>query len=457
MPNYNDMKKAIDLIRDRRNHYLTAEAYYEGTQSEIFTNPSWYRLLSVNGNDFRFNFARTVVDSVLNRLEIANITANTEEANQKIQDIWQMNDLQIDADEIHRRALVFGDAYSIVWTDINGNITVDYNSPLTTVMIYDDENPRLKKFAAKLWQTEDPNDYTKKIARLNMYYPDRIEKFEMSGEIENVVSVTGFRLLDIVENPWGEVPVFHFRTTKQYGRPEHADAYGPQDAINKLIVTHMNTVDYQGAPQRYALSGSGNSAEFEDFNEEGTDAENLGMLKNGPGELWYLKGVSKVGEFSPADHKVFTEPVRDFVRSMASITNTPLHYFERTGSVPSGESLRTAESPLLKKVEDRQITFGSTWADLFRFILKIDNEQEPNVQVDWAAVESMDSLDAWEVAVKKRIVGVSLEQVLIEMGYDIEVARAIAATENSIATISQNTNTNNVLMEATGGNIGNTE
>lgn len=457
MPNYNDMKKAIDLIRDRRNHYLTAEAYYEGTQSEIFTNPSWYRLLSVNGNDFRFNFARTVVDSVLNRLEIANITANTEEANQKIQDIWQMNDLQIDADEIHRRALVFGDAYSIVWTDINGNITVDYNSPLTTVMIYDDENPRLKKFAAKLWQTEDPNDYTKKIARLNMYYPDRIEKFEMSGEIENVVSVTGFRLLNIVENPWGEVPVFHFRTTKQYGRPEHADAYGPQDAINKLIVTHMNTVDYQGAPQRYALSGSGNSAEFEDFNEEGTDAENLGMLKNGPGELWYLKGVSKVGEFSPADHKVFTEPVRDFVRSMASITNTPLHYFERTGSVPSGESLRTAESPLLKKVEDRQITFGSTWADLFRFILKIDNEQEPNVQVDWAAVESMDSLDAWEVAVKKRIVGVSLEQVLIEMGYDIEVARAIAATENSIATISQNTNTNNVLMEATGGNIGNTE
>jgi hypothetical protein len=455
MPNYNDMKKALDMIRDKRNFYLTAEAYYEGTQTEVFTNPSWYRLLSVNGNDFRFNFSRTVVDSVLNRLEIANITANTEAASQKISDIWQMNDLQIDADEIHRRTLVFGSAYAIVWTDINGEITVDYNSPLTTVMIYDDENPRLKKFAAKLWQTEDPNDYTKKIARLNMYYPDRIEKYQMSGEIENVVSVTGFVLVDTVENPWGEVPVFHFRTTKPYGRPEHIDAYGPQDAINKLVVTHMNTVDYQGAPQRYALSGGGNSAEFEDFNEDGTEAENLGMLKNGPGELWYLKGVSKVGEFAPADHKVFTEPVRDFVRSMASITNTPLHYFERTGSVPSGESLRTAEAPLLKKVEDRQISFGSTWADMFRFILKIDNEQEPDVQVDWKAVESMDSLDAWEVAVKKRIVGVSLEQVLVEMGYNINLAREIAATENSIATISQNTNTNNVLMESTGGNVGN--
>jgi hypothetical protein len=455
MPNYNDMKKAIDLIRDRRNHYLTAEAYYEGSVSEVFTNAKWYKLLTANRTDFRFNFARTVVDSVLNRLEINNITALTDAANRKINDIWEMNDLQIDADEIHRRALVYGDCYSIVWTDVNGNITVDYNSPLTTIMIYDDENPRVKKFAAKLWQTEDPMDYTKKIARLNMYYPDRIEKFQMSGEIENVVSAGGFVLIDTIENPWGEIPVFHFRTTKQYGRPEHIDAFGPQDAINKLIITHMNTVDYQGAPQRYALSGNGNSAEFEDFDDNAAAADNLGSLKNGPGELWYLKGVSKVGEFSPADHKVFTEPVRDFVRSMASITNTPLHYFEKTGNVPSGEGLRTAEAPLLKKVEDRQITFGSTWADLFRFVLKIDNEAEPNVEIKWKAVESMDSLDAWEVAVKKRVVGVSLEQVLVEMGYDVEMAAQIAAAEERLTDLSQNTNTNNVMMQQTGGQIGN--
>lgn len=450
-----DIKKAIDTIVDRRNTYLTAETYYEGTNSEVFPNNRWYKLLGNAGSDFRFNFARTVVDSVLNRLEIANITANTDEANRQINDIWQMNDLQIDADEIHRRALVYGDCYAIVWTDVEGNITVDYNSPLTTVMIYDDERPRVKRFAAKLWQSEDPMDHTKKTSHLNMYYTDRIEKYTMPGEVVNIVSHSGFVLNEVIENPWGEVPVFHFRTSKQYGRPEHIDAYGPQDAINKLIVTHMTTVDYQGAPQRYALSGSGNSAEFEDFEDDAAVEDNIGRLKNGPGELWYLKGVDKVGEFSPADHKVFTEPVKDFVRSMASITCTPLHYFEKTGSIPSGESLRTAEAPLIAKVKDRQITFGSTWADMFRFILKIDNAAEPNVQVKWKDIESMDSLDAWEVAVKKRVVGVSLEQVLIEMGYDTEVAAAIAAVEDSLTNLSQNTNTNNVLMEATGGNIGN--
>ena len=450
-----DIKKAIDTIVDRRNTYLVAEEYYEGTNLEVFSNNRWLQVLGTVRNNFRFNFARTVVDSVLNRLEIANITANTEEANNKINDIWQMNDLQIDADEIHRRALVYGDCYAIVWTDINGNTTVDYNSPLTTVMIYDDENPRIKRFAAKLWQSEDPLDYTKKTSHLNMYYPDRIEKYTMPGEVINIVSANGFLPVSVVENPWGEVPVFHFRTSKQYGRPEHTDAYGPQDAINKLMTTHMVTVDYQGAPQRYALGGSGNSSEFEDFDETGTDEENIGRLKNGPGELWYLKGVDKVGEFAPADHKVFTEPIRDFVRSMASITSTPLHYFEKTGSIPSGESLRTAESPLIVKVKDRQITFGSTWADMFRFILKMENSTEPNVQVRWKDIESIDSLDAWEVAVKKRVVGVSLEQVLIEMGYDLKVAKQIAAAEESLTSLNQNTNTNNVIMEATGGQIGN--
>ncbi len=112
-----DIKKAIDTIIDRRNSYLTAEAYYEGTNSEVFPNNRWYKLLGGSPNDFRFNFARTVVDSVLNRLEIANITASTDEANKKISDIWQMNDLQIDADEIHRHALTYGDCYARVRAD----------------------------------------------------------------------------------------------------------------------------------------------------------------------------------------------------------------------------------------------------------------------------------------------------------------------------------------------------
>lgn len=447
-----DIQRSIQAIADRRNHYLLAESYYENVQPEVFSNQTWLKIFRQDLKRFRFNFAKTVVDAVLNRLEIANIQGSTEEATAQIKKIWENNELKIDANEIHRNALTYGDSYAVVWTDVNGEVTIDYNSPLTTILIYDEENPRIKKYGAKMWQVTDSEN--KVTTKLNMYYPDRIEKYAMFGEMDSVTSAGGFFPLEVVENPWGEVPIFHFRTMKQYGRPEHLDAYGPQDAINKMVGTHMVTVDYQGAPQRYALSSGGNSAEFEDFDETATDAENLGSLKNGPGELWYLKGVTKVGEFTPADHKLFTEPVREFVRSMASITNTPLHYFEKTGNVPSGEALRTAEAPLMKKVEDRQISFGNAWRDMFRFILGIEGIQS-SVEIKWKSVESMDSLDAWEVAVKKRVVGVSLDQILLEMGYDSEIAAKIVAEQQPLTNMSQNVNSNNVVMQQTGGISGN--
>lgn len=443
-----DIQVAIDRIAESRDYYWQASVYYEGDQREFFFNENWYRIFRFNPwKNFRFNYTRTVVDSVLNRLEIASILGTSDEANAAINKIWEDNDLVIDSDEIHRRALVYGDSYAIAWTNERGEVQVDYNSPLTTVVVYDNENPRLKRFAAKMWQNNYHGIGTPERVHLNMYYPDRVEKYECFGFVDNVVSASAFTLTEVVPNPWGEVPVFHFRTQKPYGRPEHYDAYGPQDAINKLIMTHIVTVDYQGAPQRYALSNSTNDFEANDYDEKLTEGENLDALKNGPGELWYLKGVTQVGQFPAADYKTFTEPVSEYVRALASLTSTPLHYFEKA-SIPSGESLRTAEAPLLKKVEDRQIMFGATWRDLFRFMLSIQGIVS-DVEVKWVSPESLDTLDSWEVAVKKRIVGVSLLQVLLEMGYDREVADAIVESADE-GLMSQGMNSSNVIAQQTG-------
>lgn len=441
-----DINNALALLVDRTPHYERAEAYYDGTEQEKFLNKRWNRILRSEGLDFKFNFTRTVVDTVLNRLEIANIQSMTESANAVIKQTWEQNDMLLDQNEIHKRALVYGDCYAIVWPDMNGNTAIDYNSPESTIIIYDEENPRVKKYAIKVWESTSPLGL--KTIKLNAYYPDRIEKYETVGSTEMVVlsASSNFTLVEVVENPWGVVPVFHFRTEKQYGRPEHIDAYGPQDAINKLIATHMYTVDYQGAPQRYALSSGGNSAEYEDFQDDSSKRDNFGTLQNGPGQLWYLNGVNAVGQFPPADHKAFTEPAKEYVRAMASLTSTPLHYFEKTGNVPSGEALRTAEAPLMKKVNDRQQSFGSAWRDLFRFVLQIEGISE-DVAVRWKHVESIDSLDQWEVAIKKSLVGMPIEQILLEIGYDEELAKQIAEIATPASNLTQGTNTTNLIRQ----------
>ena len=441
-----DIKKAFDHILAQRDGYVKAEAYYDGHQPEVFQSQRWNRIFRFENADFRFNFAKTVVDSVLNRLEINQVQATTQAANTFINRVFDQTDIKIDINEIHRSALIHGDTYAIVWPDMNGQVAIDYNSPLTTAIVYDQENPRVKSFAAKMWQVETENE---KLIKINLYYPDRIEKYEGRGDLEILTTAPAMNLTEVVPNPWNEIPVFHFRTHKPYGKPEHYDAYGPQDAINKLINTHMYTVDYQGAPQRYALSNGGNSSEFEDFNDDDTARENLGALQNGPGQLWYLQGVSAVGQFPAADPKTFTEPVMEFVNAMASITSTPTHYFTKGSYIPSGEALRVSEAPLTKKVLNRQLAFGNTWRDLFKFMLRVEGISA-DVEIDWQNPETIDTVDQWDIAVRKKSVGMPLEQILLELGYDAEIAAQVA--EASVVPTNQ---TQDISLQATGVNANN--
>jgi hypothetical protein len=134
---------------------------------------------------------------------------------------------------------------------------------------------------------------------------------------------------------------------------------------------------------------------------------------------------------------------------MAAITSTPVHYFSSTTYLPSGQALRVAEAPLFKKVLNRQLALGSTWRDLFKFMLKIEGIVA-DVDIDWKSPESIDSLDQWDIAVRKKSVGVPLEQILLELGYDPEIAKLIsdeAQPQQQVTLPGVGLNTNNLALE----------
>lgn len=405
------LREEVLAVLDRQAEYEEAGDYAEGNIPEVFATATLRRAIGQVGYGSRLNFCRPVIDAVQNRLEIAAVLGTSDEANRIIGETWEFNELALDANEVHRRALTYGDCYVLVWPDEDGQLEISYNSPLTTTLVYDPERPRKKLYAVKMWETREGT-------RLNVYLADKIVKYFTRAK--SVTEGTNWAVIETVENPFDEVPVFHFRTARPYGRPEHFDAYDAQNYINKQFIQSMFVTDYQGAPQRYALSKSGGSNEIADFEEGDTERENMGALQNGPGKLWYLTDVDKVGQFEPANPAVFWEPIKDTVRSMASLTNTPLHYFEKTGNVPSGEALRVAEAPLIKKVKDRQIAFGQAWREVFKFVLKAYGIDE-DIQVKWHQVESLDELERLDAALKKRNVGLSIAQVMREDGYDDEV------------------------------------
>lgn len=419
------LREYVEAITNNGGRYKEAEAYYEGTVPETFASAKLRRALRTTGHTGTQNYCRVVVDAVTNRLEVANLVCSTEKAQKKVDEVWDANEMDLEVGEIFKRAGVYGDCYALVWPDENGDIKISYNSPRTTALVYDPENPRKKLHAVKMWTVNaDSIMAAKPKTRMNIYTADTIYKFETAGV--DITENSNWASIGTEENPFGEVPVFHFRNGRPYGKPEHYEAYGAQNDINKLIATHMYTVDYQGAPQRYALAMEGDEATMS-FNDDETDRENVEGMRSEPGSMWYLSGVHNVGQFNPADPRVFLEPIKALRESIAALTDTPFHYLERgLSGVVGGEGLRVSEAPLLKKVADRQVSFGTTLAEMFQFILRVEGISA-KVEVKWNLVESLDALGKWDVMLKKINAGLSHRQALREEGYlEDEIERIMA-------------------------------
>ena len=216
--------------------------------------------------------------------------------------------------------------------------------------------------------------------------------------------------------------------------PEHVNAYGPQDAIHKLVVSHMASVDYNAFPQRYAIlndaydtseAAMGDEGEFSFSIDTGATLDQgmdpKSQLTADPASVWFMKGIDSYGQFPVGDPTAFLNPFTQYVHAMAVITQTPMHFLDPIVSNVSGESLRVIEAPFAKKVRNRQLSFGATWRDVFRFVLKLKGQPRPaDVQVHWVPAATVNDLNTLQGQAIKDQLGVPPRQLLEEQGYTPE-------------------------------------
>jgi hypothetical protein len=482
MPINYDLPYAYCELRDARPAYERAAAFYEGQVQEVYSSAKITRLLLKFGlNNFdAFNFAHIPVDALANKLSIISVSSDDEsdesEADQTLEDLWEYNELAEESRIAHRKAGVYGDYYLMVWPVIGdeddyvacktpkeladmlgeyGDLTINqpepeevpsktivavdmtFHDPLTTRVFYSTESPLKKSFAIRSW-TE--GDREKLITRANLYYPDRIERYCYEGKPpKNRYSQNKWKPFnqdgepEVLNNPFGEIPFFHFRNDRPYGRPDHINAYGPQLAITKLITSHMATVDFQSFPQRYGLtdptadlSGS-QGADFNPFTPEDDDDPELdsndSQLSADPSAFWDLKGYKAVGQFAPASPDAYLKPFDRYVKAMSQVTDTPMHYFakDQTDRPPSGEMLRVANEPIDAKAEERQETYGNTWRKGLQFALDMMGVSAERIHISWRPVETVTDKTGWETVNLQQMAGVPKDVTLVWAGNPPEV------------------------------------
>lgn len=424
-----DLSRGLSALANSREAYKTADKYYRGTVDEYFSSNRIAAALS-NGKRFYLNYSKVPVDARADRIEIAAVTVPEDDRLTEIlqTEVWDRNDLLLRQSQVHKTALSLGDAYLGVWPgEDEGTVTITFQSPLGTRVLYSPDNPLEPEFAIKVWG--EGGD----VWRANLYYADRVEKYvsmQGPGKDDNWVEYTEEDAVWPIANPFDEVPIFHFAAHGfPYGVPVHIDAYGPQDAILKLNNLEMAVSEYASFPQRWALTqvdatDGGVDPFGDDFDvttngEQVTPQSGTTRVKGGPGEMQVFENIKQVGEFGTADPQKLLALMEFQIRAMAQTTSTPLHFFNPTAGTPSGESLRRAEAPLVKSVDDLKTGFTRPWSRALTFALKILGYQA-KVDVRWTQTQSVNDKEAWDTAKAKLDAGIPKEQVYAEMGYTAE-------------------------------------
>ena len=111
--------------------------------------------------------------------------------------------------------------------------------------------------------------------------------------------------------------------------------------------------------------------------------------------------------------------------------------------MPSGEALRSAESGLVAKAQDRMTSFGNAWEDVMRMGMKLAQVNgalpvdvdiaDLIIKTQWKDPLSRNEKEEAETAVIHRELGVSKSTLLTRLGYDPEAEADKRAEEDDEA------------------------
>lgn len=433
-----DLTRAVTEINEHAEPYRYADRMYRGKVDEVFANPKIATLLKESSKHYRTNLAGAVVDAVLNGLEITSVTIPNAQGqpDEKLTQIfkervWDANQLDLYMPDFLREVGKEGDAYLFVWEgDDEGTCEVHIRKPVGARMFYSEENPREKAFFAYMWKETSP-----KRIRINLAYADRVERYVTTAkEPKSARDFTPFTDDDgtwPIPHEYGEVPAFHGRSDHPYGVPDHFNAYGPQNQLNKTIATFFSSMDFQGFPQRAALmdapldddgdlwdqddnESTAGSGEIDD------DPDDLSRLVSAPGRMWMLRNVKELVQLDAANPDAFIKPIDKAVQLMSAATGTPLRFFTGTqGQQPSGASLSEDDKRLTDRKKLRVLLVGAMLQDAFTFAMRkvLGYKDCPEVLIQWAPAQRAELKDQWETIESKQRAGVPRDQTLKEAGY----------------------------------------
>lgn len=386
----------------------------------------------VDGERFVVNYSELIMQKLADRLKVTSIKAlpvfvdddddddgsdsEKEAATKTAEKLTKWADrfrqkvrfdgLQIDN---HESAISTGDSFVMIDSAplANGEefpaMTVEpaFNGSTGIVPIYDLTQQHMLA-VAKIWEhderkrttVEDGDDLITSEFRVNIYYPDRVEKFvtddgNLKKFVEAIKKPDG-TINNTNTHPWVDsenkplgIPFVHFkhngRSGKWNGKSGIKSVIPLNDVLNRSTMNMTLITNLTAAQIRYIIGANVPAGKI-------TPGMWVKIMEDGvPIDVHMPEvGTFEIGEITPViEECLYT------VDQMANITDTPLPG-TMGSSIASGESLKQREVGFTARAEKLQTKFGNKWEDVidlaYRVQAALGNKKPPKGADGWETI-----------------------------------------------------------------------
>lgn len=362
-----DSKQIVDLLNSLPN---TSYKYALSQKPVTLTK----EMANALGRDKRqlLRTLSSVVDTIADKLEIKALNIIDIPLKEQL-DAWlSASQWELVESDLWHYAVRDGKSFALISFENNApvvNAVESYDGKCGALIIYERTNNKIPAFAINTWYVD--------IKRyLDVYYPDRIEKYVYNGDewLQRTDAIDEAWPIDFTDNnnvPLG-IPLIEFCI----GESDIADgAVQIQTDINEALIDQMAISRTMGFPQRY-VKGRVNP-EYLVSGMGGVMFDALGQplrkqVRTAPGIIAIIDGTDT--EFGQLPSTTPDRTLFDILLDlMAQVTSVPTHYLRESQNPPSGVALLQLDSKLNHKVESHQMRLTPPLQQMLQFMVKLFN------------------------------------------------------------------------------------
>lgn len=422
---------------ERQEKYKQYRAYYDGEHEVMLTKRQAAFLELSSHQHFSANYCPLVVDELERRMTVDSFDAPGELGGHDgvLWKWWRLARMDSKQSDAHLSAIRDGDSYVIVsWNSNKGrpefHHNLAYDGTEGVKVVYSDETGEIS-LGIKHWLITDAINDAGERRRMNLYYPDRVERWVSSDNTDRGAwkpftddgqpGILDWR--DKSGIPLG-VPVFHLKYKPagwRWGKSILEDVIPLQNALNKSIVAVIAAADTTG---------------FRLYWVTGTDMvdENGDPIEIHPGSILVSPSPdARIGHIPGEDLRPLIEVVDMCKVSIAQVSETPMHLFQVSGQNASEGAQKQQEVGMINKAEKYGVHVGNFWEDAMQMAIRLSNTfantsypTDAVIQTVWKDMEVRD-----KTARRKEIAETA--KIWTDAGAGIEIAAKTAGLDEETA------------------------